>query len=129
MNHRNASLLAYAGSVAAATLAATLMSGKALAEGPLDYPPSTFVSTRSRADVRAEAMQDRSEMSSYATEWRLEQREPLPPSGYTAAQARSGYIASRDEVQAMDGEDSGSAWLARHHIVLPHPVLAATGQE
>jgi len=130
MNHRTASMLAYAGSVAAAALAATLMSGNALAEGPLDYPPSApFVSTRSRADVRAEVMQDRAQLGSYAVEWQLEQREPQVPTGYTHAQARSDYLAAREEVRAMTAEDSGSAWIAHSHVYVPRHIFAASGQQ
>ena len=130
MNHRNASLFAYAGSVAAAVLAATLMTGNAYAEGPLDYPPSTpFVSARTRAEVKAELMQDRGQISSYASEYRLEQTEPMVPSGYTTAQARADYLASRDEVHAMTAEDSGSAWIAHSQVFVPRRVLAANGQE
>ena len=128
MNHRIASLLAYTGSVAAATLAAALMSGKALAEGPLDYPPSTFVSTRSRADVKAELMQDRRQVTSYASEYRLEQSEPIVASGYSHAEARAAYLASRDEVHAMTAEDSGSSYLARDRARMPFRMLAAGGQ-
>lgn len=125
MNHRIASLLAYTGSVAAAALAAALMSGKALAEGPLDYPPSTFVSTRSRADVTAELMAAREQAGSYASEWRLEQGEPVASTGYTAAQARAAYLASREEVRAMNAEDSGSSYLARSQVHTPVDMLAA----
>jgi len=125
MNHRITSLIAYTGSVVAATLAAALMSGKALAEGPLDYPATTFVSTRSRADVKAELMQDRGSVGSYAIEWRLEQGEPLQASGYTTAQARAAYLASRDEVRAMNAEDSGSSYMARSHVLVPANLLAS----
>jgi hypothetical protein len=69
-------------------------------------------------------MQDRAQITSYASEFRLEQGEPPMPSGYTTAQARAAYLASRDEVRAMNAEDSGSSYLARSHVLVPTNVLA-----
>jgi hypothetical protein len=114
MNQRIASIAAYIGSVAVATLAAAIMSGNAFAESPLDDSKAPFVSARSRAEVKAELAGDRQDITSYASEWVLQQGEsPAFASGYTRAQARADYIAARDQVHAMTAEDGGSFYLAR----------------
>lgn len=111
MNQRIASALAFACSVAAATLAATAMSSTAWADDiTIDTTP--FVSQRSRAEVRAEVLANRAKLSSAGNEWVAQQSEPLPASGLTRAQARADYIASRDEVMARNSEGGGSATMA-----------------
>src|SRR5687768_13348165 len=41
-------------------------------------------------------------------EWTLQRNQaPLPQSGLTAAQAKADYAAARDEVRALNAEDSG----------------------
>ena len=118
MNQRIASIAAYIGSVAVATLAAAIMSGNAFAEGPLDDSRAPFVSARSRAEVQAELAGERQDVTSYASEWVLQQGEsPAFASGYTRAQARADYIAARDQVRAMTAEDGGSFYLA--HMAAP----------
>jgi hypothetical protein len=109
MDQRIASTLGYLGTVAAAVLAAALMSGRALAEGPIETPPP-FTGTLSRAQVQAQVLQDRGQITSFASEW-TQQQDPSRPfsSGITRAQATAGYIAARDEVHAMTAEDSGSS--------------------
>jgi hypothetical protein len=104
--------IAYGSTVIAATLAASLMAGNAMAEGPIVIESSTpFTSTRSRADVRAEVLEPRGAVSAAHTEWALQ--HPMMQAdagGRTRAQARSEYIGARDEVRAFNGEDSGSAF-------------------
>ena len=113
MTHSIASTFAYIGSVAAATLAAAaFMSGEARAEGPIEVLPP-FVGTLSRAEVRRDVLDHPAQVTSYASEWRLQQGDRLPAgSSYTRAQARADYIASREQVLAMNGEDGGSSYLA-----------------
>ena len=41
--------------------------------------------------------------------------------GFTSAQAKQRYIAAREEVSALTGEDSGSMYLARLNA---HPTAA-----
>jgi hypothetical protein len=114
MNQRIVSIAAYVGSVTVATVAAALMSGNAMAEGPLDDSRAPFVSTRSTAEVRAELATGRSHISSYASEYALQQPDTGSlPSGYTRAEATAGYIAAREQVHAMTSEDGGSAYLGR----------------
>ena len=113
MNHRIASFLGYVGSVAIATLGAALMGGHAArAEGPIEVLPP-FVSTLSRAEVRAELMASGAQSGNYATEWARQQSAPLDPTvGATREQVRAGYIAAREQVHAMTAEDGGSSYFA-----------------
>lgn len=123
MDYRFASTFAYLGSVAAATLAAALMSGNALAEGPIEGS-APFVSTRSAAEVRADVLQHRAQITSYASEYSMQQAAPLSTSGYTREQARADYIAARDEVRAMTAEDGGSGYHAAMTKRAPVTTLA-----
>jgi hypothetical protein len=115
MNRRTSSAIAFSSSIAAATLAATVMAGNALADDiTIDNTP--FVSQRTRAEVQAELFSQRDQLRS--TEWTMQHNQPQQnATGYTSAQARAEYIALRDEVHAMNSEDSGSASLAQ---VRPH---------
>jgi hypothetical protein len=128
MNQRIASTLGYIGSVAAAVLAAALMSGNALAEGPIEVVPP-FVGTLSRAEVHSQVMQDRGHVTSYASEWSLQQAPSLArTSGYTRAQARADFIAARDQVHAMTAEDSGSSYVAQGPVHTPATTVAGGSQ-
>jgi L-rhamnose isomerase len=70
-----------------------------------------FVSTASRADVQAQLAQFK---QSGSNPW-SNQYDPLHTfsSKLTRAEVAADFIASRDEVAAFTGEDSGSAYLAR----------------
>ncbi|HZN48074.1 MAG TPA: hypothetical protein VFB71_10640 [Ramlibacter sp.] len=125
MNQRFASTLSFAGTVLAATLAAAVMSGQARAEGPIgqDRP---FVGTLSRAQVQAELMKNRGELSSYASEWALQQTAmPQPTSAYTRADARAEYLAAREQVRAMTAEHSGSGHFAHAPASIPATTVAS----
>lgn len=111
MNHRTASILSFGATLAAAVLAAATMAGAARAEGPLEQP-APFTGTLTRAQVQAELMQGRHQVSSYASEWISQRGEPQVASGYTRAQARADYIASREEVRAMNAEHGGGGYFA-----------------
>ena len=112
MTRRTFSVIAFSSSVAAATLAATVMAGSALAETPtVDNTP--FVSTKTRAEVQAELFSHRDQLSSSASEWVFQQNEAQNASGYTRQQARAEYDASREQVRAMNSEDGGSRSLSR----------------
>ena len=112
MNRRLVSALASSSTVIAAF--ATLMAGSAIAEGPIAAPDTTaFVSSRSRAEVQAEVMSNRATLTAAASEWRMQANEPQAlMSGRTRSQATAEYIGSRDQVHALNSEDSGSAYLA-----------------
>ncbi|GAB3765444.1 hypothetical protein GCM10028796_22730 [Ramlibacter monticola] len=122
MHQRITSTLAFLGTVAAATLAAAVMSGNALAEGPIeDFRPTTGALSRDQA--KAELMAQRQQLTSYASEWKLQQGATLQPaSGTTRAQVRADYIAAREEVRAMNSE-GGSAAFA--HLPARRPVIMA----
>lgn len=111
MNHRTTSILSFGATLAAAVLAAATMTGAARAEGPLEQG-APFTGTFSRAQVQAELMQGRHQAGSYANEWISQRGAPQGASGYTRAQARTDYIASREEVRAMNAEHGGGGYFA-----------------
>ncbi|WP_427912992.1 hypothetical protein ACPWT1_20600 [Ramlibacter sp. MMS24-I3-19] len=127
MTSRFASNLAFAGTVLAASFASALMAGGVRAE---TYPTEIrdFAGTRSRAEVQAEVTGDRS-LQAASNELSTQGQVQPMQSGYTRAEARAGYIASRDEVRALNGEDSGSAWMA--HAPMSHRAtqMAAAQQQ
>jgi hypothetical protein len=124
--NRFASTLAYIGTVAAATLAASLISGAALAETPtIDTTP--FVSMRSRAEVRAEVLHARGEVSAAGTEWALQQNGSQPlMAGLSRSQVTAEYIATREQVRAMNAEDSGSSQLAQARARITGTMVAGS---
>jgi recombinational DNA repair protein RecT len=73
--------------------------------------PNPFVSTMTRAQVNEELRQFRtSGVNPWADDYnQLAQAR----STMTRGQVRAAYIAARDEVAALDAEDSGSSYLAR----------------
>jgi hypothetical protein len=116
MTHRQTSIVTFGSTLAVAVLAAATMVGSARAEGPIGES-TPFVGSRTRAEVRAELMQNRAQLTSYGSEWALQQGQPLSmASGYTRAQATAEYIAAREQVQAMNAEHGGSGAFA----VAPH---------
>ena len=126
MQHRTASSIAYIFSVFAATAAATLMSSTARAEGPIEVLPP-FVGTLTRAEVKAQLAN--AGVSSYAIEWKQQQGEAAPMrTATTRKQVTDEFIAARDQVRAMNGEDSGSLLMARMPARAPATVLAAGSQ-
>ena len=83
----------------------------------------TFVGTLSRAQVQAELAQyKRAGVNPWSTWY-----NPLKSFKSTAnrADVTAAYIASRDEVAALNGEDSGAAYLAQTHTVGPGTRLAS----
>lgn len=69
---------------------------------------SPWTSTASRAEVRAQLMK-----SGSITEWTMQFNESRVKTDYARGQARAEYLAARDEVRALNGEDSGSAYLGK----------------
>jgi hypothetical protein len=125
MNQHFTSTLGFIGSVAAATLAAALMSGNAMAEGPIGEQPP-FAGMLSRAQVQAELQGNRQLVSSMASEWALQQHASLPASQLTRDEVRAEYIASRDQVRATTGEDSGSSYFAQAPAAGPSATVMAS---
>lgn len=111
MNRHFASALAT--TTAAVACVAAIASSNAYAETPtIDNTP--FVSTRSRAEVRAELMKQRELVSAAASEWTMQYNHvPQLKSAYTGEQAKAEYKAAREEVSAITSEDSGSSYFAR----------------
>ena len=62
MNHRIASAITFTGTVAFATIAAAFLSSNAYADDPT-IDTTVFVSTKSRAEVRAEVMSQRDQIT------------------------------------------------------------------
>lgn len=126
--NRIAYSLAHGTTLLAAGLAASLLgAADARAEGPIVSAPTTpFVSTRSRAEVRAEVINNREAVSAAGTEWALNQHTFQPgPGGPTRAQVAAEYIGAREEVHARTGEDSGSAYLGSPAAGMPGGTMLA----
>jgi hypothetical protein len=109
MNRNFASLLATGFVTAAAIAAAALVSVNAYADDiTIDAKP--FVSTKSRADVRAELAGTTPLRAN--DEWTLQDNRPMQiKSAYTSEQAKADYKVSRQYVRALTGEDSGSFFI------------------
>ncbi len=97
--------------VALALAAASLASGNAYADD-ITIDPTPFVSTRTRAEVRAEIMGQAEVLRGESGEWAMQQNVATQPSTLTSAQAKAEYIAARREVNALNAEDSGSSYFA-----------------
>jgi hypothetical protein len=123
MNRHFASSLAMA--TAAVACLAAMASSKAYAETPtIDTTP--FVSTRTRSEVQAELMSQRQVESAAASEWAMQYNHvPHLKSAYTSEQAKSEYKAARDQVSAMNSEDSGSSYMARQSARVNGSVIMA----
>ena len=107
MTRNTAVSLAYVTAVAAAAMAAALVSTRAYAETPtIDNTP--FVSSKTRAEVQAELMTPYSGGYPWSSQYNMGVRD----SALTSEQVRGTYKMSRDEVNALTSEDSGSAYLA-----------------
>jgi hypothetical protein len=81
-----------------------------------------FVSSLSRADVLAQLQEYRAaRVNPWSTSY-----NPLArfQSDRTRADVSAEYLQSRDEVAALNGEDSGSSWLAAQARRSASPVLA-----
>ena len=96
--------------------------GSAFAEGPI-YPNDPFVATKTRAEVQAELFAyQRGGVNPWAQDY-----NPLHQfASNTSRQAVTAqYLAARDEVKALTGEDSGSMYLAQARSRnLPATVIA-----
>jgi Domain of unknown function (DUF4148) len=88
------------------TLFAAGFAGAALAESPLAVPEAPFVSTATRAQVQAELAEfKRAGVDPWATSY--DQLANFR-STKTREAVTAEYLASRDQVHAMNSEDSGS---------------------
>jgi hypothetical protein len=91
------------------TVLAASFAGTALAESPLAGHDTPFVPTATRAQVQAELDAfKRSGVNPWSTTYSLARDFR---STKTRGEVTADYLASREEVQAMTGEDGGSEWL------------------
>ena len=111
MNRNMATALGIAAAAAAAAVA--MASGKAFADD-ITINNTPFVSTMTRAEVRADLLRNSRLARELASEWSMQSnnRSPQVSSADSGAQARAEYAASRDEVRQLYGEDSGSMYLS-----------------
>lgn len=109
MNRNLKSSLVITGTAAAA-FALAAMTGAAYADD-ITIDPTPFVSTKSRAEVRAEVLGKAEQIRMAHGEGAPEMNHAPFRSTLTRAQVRDDYLASRDQVDAFNGEDSGSAYL------------------
>jgi hypothetical protein len=96
---------------ALALVVATFAAGNALADD-ITVDTTRFVSNASRAEVRSELAQFKQSGSS---PWSNQYNQLANfKSRLTRAEVVAQFIADRTKVAAFTGEDSGSAYLARH---------------
>jgi hypothetical protein len=127
MNTRTSSIFAFSATAAAAVLGTFVMAGSAHAEGPQGEASPVQTTprvSRPRAEVQAEVMAHRAQLTSSASEWTMQQGPAREPSGYTRAQAQADFIAHREEVQAMTSEHGGGNGFGRTGVHIPGPVYA-----
>ena len=105
----------------AAALVLIASAGAALADD-ITIDSTRFVSGKSRSEVQAELQQfQRAGVNPWAQDY-----NPLQAftGSKTRAQVTAEYLATRAEVTATTGEDSGAAWLAARTPAATAPVLA-----
>ncbi len=105
----------------ALVIAAAAVAGNAFADD-ITVDTTPFNSVKSRAEVQAELGQfKKAGTSVWSTQY-----NPLArfQSTRSAADVRAEYIASRNEVAALNSEDSGSAYLATAGNRFVSPTLA-----
>lgn len=95
----------------ALVVAAAAVAGNAFAESPTALKEEPFVSTASRTQVNAElAAYKQAGVNPWSTSYN-------PLRAFQSVKSRDQvvgeYIAARDQVHALTGEDSGSSWLAQ----------------
>lgn len=102
---------------------AASFAGNAFAEGPI-YGNDVFTGSKSVAEVRAELdAYKKSGVNPWSTSYN-------PLKGFQSATTREAvtadYLAARNEVRALSGEDSGSSYLAQHRAIGVSSTLAGT---
>lgn len=113
MTRNTVSALGFATTLAVAVAATAIIASSAFAESTGEYttPP---VGAMSRAEVRGELLSQPSVLRTVAGESDLQYRDQFAlRSGLPKGQASTEYKATRREVAAVTGEDSGSAYFQR----------------
>lgn len=102
--------VAAVGAIAIAAAAAMVVPRTAFADDiTIDTTP--FVSTRTRVDVRQELLGQVRQVRIAATEWSQQQGERSTFKGqFASPEVRADFVAHRQEVSALTGEDSGSSY-------------------
>ena len=105
MNRNIASSLCLGTAAVAFAAAAVMAAGNAYADDiTIDTMPAVL--TTPRAVIKAETLK-----RSPIDEWTLQHNQAsMLQSGFTAAKAKADYAAARDEVRALNAEDSGSTY-------------------
>ena len=118
MNRTIASSLCLGTAAVAFAAAAVMAAGNAYADDiTIDTMPAAL--SAPRAVIKAQAL-DRSATD----EWTLQHNQvPQLMSGFTAAKAKADYAAARDEVRALNAEDSGSTYFWK----MPRSATSAMG--
>jgi hypothetical protein len=106
-----------------AALFAVAASGTAFADD-ITIDPTPFVSSRTRTEVQVELAQFKKAGTS---PWSI-QYNPLASfkSSVSSEQVVAAYVASRNEVAAFNGEDSGSSYLAATRVDTAGATLAGS---
>lgn len=112
MERNLASILALASTAAITVTLAAVAPGDAQADD-ITIDNTAFTSSRTRADIRAELLGQRTAWKMDAGELAMQQNY-LPPikSVSTREQVKAEYKASRESVRRLLGEDSGSSYFA-----------------
>jgi hypothetical protein len=111
--------------IALALVATLAAAGNAFADD-ITIDNNAFVSTRSRAEVQAELAQFK---QSGVNPWANNYNQLRGfQSTKTRTQVAGEYVAARDQVAALTGEDSGSASLARARTGVAASTLASASQ-
>ena len=116
MNRTIASSLCLGTAAAALAAAAVMAAGNAYADDiTMDTMPAVL--SAPRAVIKAQTL-DRTD------DWTLQHNQvPHPMSGVTPAKAKADYAAARDEVRALNAEDSGSSYFWK----MPRSATTAMG--
>ena len=118
MNRNIASSLCLGTAAVAFAAAAVMATGNAHADD-ITIETMPAVLSASRAVIKAEALK-----RSPTDEWTLQHNQvPTLDSGLTAAKVKADYAAARDEVRALNAEDSGSTYLWK----MPRGATSAMG--
>jgi len=109
MDRNIVSVLALAGTAAMAVTLAATAPGSAYADD-ITVDTTPFTTNKARAEVRSELLSQAAAIKANAGEWAMQHNQlPVTASTSTREQAKAEYKASRDYVEALTGEDSGSA--------------------
>jgi hypothetical protein len=110
-------------SIIAAIALSTGFAGAAFAEGPIQSA-DVFTGAKTRAEVQAElAAYKQAGVNPWSTTY-----NPVRAFRGTASRDAvvADYLASRDQVRAFTGEDSGSSYLAQGRTAVAPATLAGT---